>query len=130
MQVQINGRQVPAQVVARSHWPDGSVAHALATWIGNKFSGFLGNVQNHMEPMWFFVFLAGLAAAVALFIFLVLPRLDRAIQKYGAYARIHSHGRLKNILHHVASMHPAGLGRRHGAIVLTGNQVQRRPELW
>ena len=28
--------------------------------------------------------LAGLAAAVALFIFLVLPRLDRAIQKYGA----------------------------------------------
>lgn len=56
----------------------------LATSIGNKFSGFLGNVQNHMEPMWFFVFLAGLAAAVALFIFLVLPRLDRAIQKYGA----------------------------------------------
>ena len=50
----------------------------LATSIGNKFSGFLGNVQNHMEPMWFFVFLAGLAAAVALFIFLVLPRLDRA----------------------------------------------------
>ena len=56
----------------------------LATSIGNKFSGFLGNVQNHMEPMWFFVFLAGLAALVALFIFLVLPRLDRAIQKYGA----------------------------------------------
>ena len=56
----------------------------LATSIGNKFSGFLGNVQNHMEPMWFFVFLAGLAGLVALFIFLVLPRLDRAIQKYGA----------------------------------------------
>ncbi len=56
----------------------------LATSIGNKFSGFLGNVQNHMEPMWFFVFLAGLAALVALFIFLVLPRLDKAIQKYGA----------------------------------------------
>ncbi len=37
-----------------------------------------------MDPMWLFVFLAGLAAAVALFIFLVLPRLDRAIQKYGA----------------------------------------------
>jgi hypothetical protein len=37
-----------------------------------------------MEPMWFFVFLAGLAGLVALFIFLVLPRLDRAIQKYGA----------------------------------------------
>ncbi|MCU0302487.1 MAG: oligopeptide:H+ symporter [Thermoanaerobaculales bacterium] len=56
----------------------------LATSIGNKFSGFLGSVQNHMEPMWFFIFLAGLAAAVATFIFLVLPRLDRAIKKYGA----------------------------------------------
>ena len=56
----------------------------LATSIGNKFSGFLGNVQNHMEPMWFFVFLAGLSALVALFIFLVLPKLDKAIQKYGA----------------------------------------------
>ncbi len=56
----------------------------LATSIGNKFSGFLGAVQNHMEPMWFFVFLAGLAAVVATFIFLVLPRLDRAIKKYGA----------------------------------------------
>jgi amino acid/peptide:H+ symporter len=56
----------------------------LATSIGNKFSGFLGTVQNHMEPMWFFVFLAGLAATVALFIFLVLPKLDTAIKKYGA----------------------------------------------
>ncbi len=56
----------------------------LATSIGNKFSGFLGNLQNYMEPMWFFVFLAGLAAAVAVFIFLVLPRLDKAITKYGA----------------------------------------------
>ena len=56
----------------------------LATSIGNKFSGFLGSVQNHMEPMWFFVFLAGLAASVALFIFLVLPKLDGAIKKYGS----------------------------------------------
>jgi len=56
----------------------------LATSIGNKFSGFLGSVQNHMEPMWFFVFLASLAASVAVFIFLVLPKLDRAITKYGA----------------------------------------------
>ena len=31
------------------------------------------------------------------------------IQKYGGYARIHSHGRLKNILHHIAAMDPAGL---------------------
>jgi len=56
----------------------------LATSIGNKFSGFLGTVQNHMEPMWFFIFLAGLAAMVALFIFLVLPKLDKAIKQYGA----------------------------------------------
>ena len=56
----------------------------LATSIGNKFSGFLGTVQNHMEPMWFFIFLASLAAMVATFIFLVMPKLDRAIQKYGA----------------------------------------------
>ncbi len=56
----------------------------LATSIGNKFSGFLGSVQNHMEPMWFFIFLAGLAAAVAAFIFMVLPKLDGAIKKYGA----------------------------------------------
>ena len=56
----------------------------LAISIGNKFSGFLGNLQNYMEPMWFFVFLAGLAAAVAVFIFLVIPRLDKAITKYGA----------------------------------------------
>lgn len=31
------------------------------------------------------------------------------IQKYGGYARIHSHGRLKNILRHIAAMAPAGL---------------------
>ena len=56
----------------------------LATSIGNKFSGFLGSVQNHMEPMWFFIFLASLAAAVAAFIFMVMPKLDTAIKKYGA----------------------------------------------
>jgi hypothetical protein len=56
----------------------------LAISIGNKFSGFLGTLQNHMDEMWFFVFLAGLAAAVALFVFSVLPKLDRAITKYGA----------------------------------------------
>jgi dipeptide/tripeptide permease len=56
----------------------------LATSIGNKFSGFFGGLQNHMEPMWFFLFLAGCAAVVATFIFLVLPRLDRAISRYGA----------------------------------------------
>ncbi len=56
----------------------------LATAIGNKFSGFFGALQNYMEPMWFFLFLSACAAAVALFIFVVLPRLDGAIRKYGA----------------------------------------------
>jgi hypothetical protein len=32
-----------------------------------------------------------------------------AIQKHGGFARIHSHGRLKNILPHIASMGAAGL---------------------
>ncbi len=31
------------------------------------------------------------------------------IQRYGGYARIHSHGRLRNILPDIASMAPAGL---------------------
>jgi hypothetical protein len=31
------------------------------------------------------------------------------IQRHGGYARIHSHGRLKNILPHISSMSPAGL---------------------
>ncbi len=31
------------------------------------------------------------------------------IQRYGGYARIHSHGRLRNILRDIASMAPAGL---------------------
>ena len=36
------------------------------------------------------------------------PMVD-AIQKHGGFARIHSHGRLKNILPHIASMGAAGL---------------------
>ena len=36
------------------------------------------------------------------------PMVD-TIQKYGGYARIHSHGRLKNILPHIAAMGAAGL---------------------
>ena len=31
------------------------------------------------------------------------------IQRYGGYARLHSHGRLKHILSMIAAMHPAGL---------------------
>jgi len=56
----------------------------VATAFGNKFSGFFGGIQHLMDPMYFFLLLAGLAALVALFIFSVLPKLDRAIRKYGA----------------------------------------------
>jgi POT family proton-dependent oligopeptide transporter len=56
----------------------------LATAFGNKFSGFFGGIQHLMDPMYFFLMLAGCAALVALFIFLVLPKLDRAIKQDGA----------------------------------------------
>jgi uroporphyrinogen-III decarboxylase len=36
------------------------------------------------------------------------PMVD-TIQKYGGFARIHSHGKLKRILPHIAAMEPAGL---------------------
>lgn len=56
----------------------------LATALGNKFSGFFGGIQNAMDPMHFFLLLAGLSALVAVFLLLVLPKLDRAIRQYGA----------------------------------------------
>ncbi len=56
----------------------------LATAFGNNFSGFFGGIQHLMSPVAFFAVLAGLAALAALFIYLLLPRLDAAIQKYGA----------------------------------------------
>jgi dipeptide/tripeptide permease len=56
----------------------------LATAFGNNLSGFFGGVQERMDPTHFFLVLAALSALVALFLFLVLPRLDRAIRKYGA----------------------------------------------
>ena len=55
----------------------------VATAFGNKFSGFFGGIQPLMDPMWFFLLLAGCAALVALFLFLVLPKLDRAIRSHG-----------------------------------------------
>ncbi len=56
----------------------------MATAFGNNFSGFFGGIQGQMSPMWFFLLLASLAGLTAVFIFLVLPKLDRAIKKYGA----------------------------------------------
>jgi dipeptide/tripeptide permease len=51
----------------------------LATAFGNNFSGFFGGIQHMLDPVTFFLILAGLAAAAALFIRLLLPRLDAAI---------------------------------------------------
>jgi dipeptide/tripeptide permease len=56
----------------------------LATAFGNNFSGFFGGIQHLMSPVAFFAVLAGLAALAALFIYLLLPKLDAAIRKYGA----------------------------------------------
>jgi dipeptide/tripeptide permease len=56
----------------------------LATAFGNNLSGFFGGIQNKMDPMYFLLLLSGLSALVALFLLAVLPRLDRAIRKYGA----------------------------------------------
>ncbi len=56
----------------------------LATAFGNNFSGFFGGIQNMLSPAMFFLVLAFLAALCSLFIFMLLPRLDAAIKKYGA----------------------------------------------
>jgi hypothetical protein len=56
----------------------------MATAFGNNLSGFFGGIQGAMSPVSFFLLLAGLAGLVSLFILAVLPKLDAAIQKYGA----------------------------------------------
>ena len=56
----------------------------LATAFGNNFSGFFGGLQSQMAPTTFFLLLSGIAAAVSVFILLLLPKLDAAIKKYGA----------------------------------------------
>jgi len=56
----------------------------MATAFGNNLSGFFGGIQGAMSPVSFFLLLAGLAGLVALFLFLLLPKLDRAIKQYGA----------------------------------------------
>ena len=54
----------------------------LATAFGNNFSGFFGGIQGRMSPASFFLLLAALAAVASAFIFVLLPRLDRAIKMY------------------------------------------------
>ena len=56
----------------------------VATAFGNKLSGFLGGIQGAMDPMWFFLLLAGAVLLVALFIRALLPQMERALAKYGA----------------------------------------------
>ena len=56
----------------------------FATAVGNKFSGFLGVLQGAMAPKWFFLLIAGAVFLVALYIKVVLPKLDAAIRQYEA----------------------------------------------
>ncbi len=56
----------------------------FATAVGNKFAGFLGVLQGHMAPAAFFLVIAGAVSLVALYILMVLPKLDTAIKQYGA----------------------------------------------
>lgn len=56
----------------------------MATAFGNNLSGFFGGIQGSLTPVSFFLVLAGLAGASALFVYLLLPRLEAAIKQYGA----------------------------------------------
>lgn len=55
----------------------------MATAFGNNFSGFFGGIQGSMSPVNFFLLLSVLAGLASLFIFLLLPKLDKAIKQYG-----------------------------------------------
>ena len=44
----------------------------VAIAFGNNLSGFFGGIQSLMDPMYFFLLLAGLSALVALFILAVI----------------------------------------------------------
>ncbi len=56
----------------------------MATAFGNNLSGFFGGIQGMLSPSTFFLVLAGLAAASATFVFVLLPKLDATLEKYGA----------------------------------------------
>jgi dipeptide/tripeptide permease len=56
----------------------------MATAFGNNLSGFFGGIQGLLSPAAFFGVLAALAGAAALFIRLLLPRLDATLEDYGA----------------------------------------------
>jgi dipeptide/tripeptide permease len=56
----------------------------MATAFGNNLSGFFGGIQGSLSPVNFFLVLAGLAGASAMFIRLMLPRLEATLRQYGA----------------------------------------------
>ena len=56
----------------------------IASAFGNNLSGFFGGIQGMLSPVNFFLLLAGLAGASALFIRALLPFLERTLEKYGA----------------------------------------------
>jgi len=56
----------------------------VATAFGNKLSGFFGGIQALFDPLWFFLILAAVVAAVALLIRLVVPRMEKALAGYDA----------------------------------------------
>jgi dipeptide/tripeptide permease len=56
----------------------------MATAFGNNLSGFFGGIQGSLSPVNFFLVLAGLAGASAMFIRLLLPRLEATLRQYGA----------------------------------------------
>ena len=56
----------------------------MATAFGNNLSGFFGGIQGSLSPVSLFLVLAALAGASALFIRLLLPRLERTLSDYGA----------------------------------------------
>jgi dipeptide/tripeptide permease len=56
----------------------------MATAFGNNLSGFFGGIQGSLSPVNFFLVLAGLAGASAMFIRFLLPRLEATLRQYGA----------------------------------------------
>ncbi|MHB0959993.1 MAG: peptide MFS transporter [Pirellulaceae bacterium] len=56
----------------------------LATAFGNNLSGFFGGIQGAMSPVGFFLLLAFLSGLIAVFLWVLQPKLDAAIRKYGA----------------------------------------------
>jgi dipeptide/tripeptide permease len=56
----------------------------MATAFGNNLSGFFGGIQESLDPVNFFLVLAGLAGAAAMFIRMMLPRLEATLKQYGA----------------------------------------------